>query len=337
MFNEFFLILIVNLLIYFNHHKIIKLYNLYDFPDKKRKIHNKKTSLLGGFIFILNFIFFSILIFSSDNFVLTDLIFFKNLGNYLIFFFVSTCFFLLGYFDDRYDLNANIKILIIISLTLFILYFDQNLQIKNINFSFSDKVLNIDRFVFLFSLFCFVAFINAFNLYDGINLQTGIYFLFILIILLFISNYNSFIIFLFFPLFLFMALNSRGKIFFGNSGTYLVSFVISYLFIKCFNLFESIFSDQILALMLIPGLDMIRLFLTRLKSKKHPFSPDKNHIHHKFLEIFGYNKTILFISILSIIPFLFLVLFKTYLVLIFSILIYFLIISNLDKLIKSHK
>ena len=334
MFNEILLIILFNLLIYFNHEKIIKLYNVYDYPDKKRKIHNKKTSLLGGFIYILNFIVFSIIIFFSEKLSLTDLIFFKNLNDYLLFCIVGSCFFLLGFFDDKYDINANLKLLIILSLISFLIFFDPELQIKIINFSFTDKILNISELDYFFTLFCFAAFINAFNLFDGINLQTGIYFLFILIFLFFVKNFNFLIIFLFFPLFLFIVLNYRGKIFLGNSGTYLVSFVISYLFIKCFNLIGNIFSDHILLIMLIPGLDMIRLFMIRLKSKKHPFSPDRKHIHHKFLEIFGYNKTILFVSTLFTAPLLFMIILKSYIVIILSILFYFLIVYYLNKLIK---
>ena len=85
--------------------------------------------------------------------------------------------------------------------------------------------------------------------------------------------------------------------------------------------------------MLIPGLDMIRLFMIRLKSK-HPFSPDRKHIHHKFLEIFGYNKTILFVSTLFTAPLLFMIILKSYIVIILSILFYFLIVYYLNKLIK---
>ena len=76
MFNEILLIILFNLLIFFNNEKIIKLYSN-DYPDKKRKIHNKKTSLLGGFIYILNFIVFSIIIFFSEKLSLTDLIFLR--------------------------------------------------------------------------------------------------------------------------------------------------------------------------------------------------------------------------------------------------------------------
>lgn len=35
--------------------------------------------------------------------------------------------------------------------------------------------------------------------------------------------------------------------------------------------------------LLIPGLDLIRVFIHRLRTHKHPFKPDKNHIHHKML------------------------------------------------------
>jgi len=335
MFDEFFLIFLINLAIYLNRNKIIKFYNVYDLPDKKRKIHKFKTSLLGGYIFFINIIFFSIIIFFSDNFSVNSLVLFNNINNYFTFFFISACFYFLGFFDDKYNLNANLKFLIITLLIIFIIYFDKDLQIRIINFSFTDRVFDLKNLSFIFTLFCFIAYINAFNLYDGINLQIGIYFLIILIFLAFVTNFNYFIISLFFPLFVFLILNSEGKIFLGNSGTYLISFIISYLFIKTFNLFGTIFSDQILLIMLIPGLDMIRLFFTRIKSKKHPFTPDRNHIHHKFLEVFGYKKTIILISILSFLPIILINYLKSYFTILFIIFFYFFIIFALKKLIKS--
>jgi len=335
MFDEFFLIFLINLAIYLNRNKIIKFYNVYDLPDKKRKIHKFKTSLLGGYIFFINIIFFSIIIFFSDNFSVNSLVLFNNINNYFTFFFISACFYFLGFFDDKYNLNANLKFLIITLLIIFIIYFDKDLQIRIINFSFTDRVFDLKNLSFIFTLFCFIAYINAFNLYDGINLQIGIYFLIILIFLAFVTNFNYFIISLFFPLFVFLILNSEGKIFLGNSGTYLISFIISYLFIKTFNLFGTIFSDQILLIMLIPGLDMIRLFFTRIKSKKNPFTPDRNHIHHKFLEVFGYKKTIILISILSFLPIILINYLKSYFTILFIIFFYFFIIFTLKKLIKS--
>lgn len=339
MINEILLLslLLINLLIYLYHNQIIKIYDIYDYPDKKRKIHKQKTSLLGGFIFFYNLTFFSLILIILKDSLIKELVLFKNIYNYLLFYFISICFYILGFYDDKKNLNANFKFLIISILIFIIIFFDTNLIIQNINFSFSDKIINLAQFGYLFTLFCFVAFINAFNLYDGINLQNGIYTLFVLIFLLITTNVNIFILFLLFPLLIFLILNSSGKIFLGNSGTYFLSFIISYLFIKSFNSYGSIFSDQILAVMLIPGLDMIRLFFYRIKLKQNPFTPDRNHIHHRFLEIFGFKKTIIMISSLSILPITLLIYFESYLTIIFSIFLYFFIFFLIRALPKSLK
>ena len=337
MFNEILLFsfLLINLFIYLYHNRIIKIYGIYDYPDKKRKIHKQKTSLLGGFIFFYNLTFFSLILIILSDSLIKELVLFKNIYNYLLFYFISVCFYILGFYDDKKNLNANLKLLIISILILIIIFFDTKLLIQNINFSFSDKNINLGQFNYLFTLFCFVAFINAFNLFDGINLQSGIYTLFVLIFLLLSTNTNIFILFLLFPLLTFLILNSSGKIFLGNSGTYFLSFIISYLFIKSFNLYGSISSDQIFAVMLIPGLDMIRLFIYRIKLKQHPFTSDRNHIHHRFLEIFGFKKTIMMISFLSILPITLLIYLKSYLVIIFSIFLYFFIFFLIRLLPKS--
>ena len=49
--------------------------------------------------------------------------------------------------------------------------------------------------------------------------------------------------------------------------------------------------------MMIPGIDMFRLFITRLLLKKNPFKGDKNHLHHILLKKFNQSKVfqILFI------------------------------------------
>ena len=126
-----------------------------------------------------------------------------------------------------------------------------------------------------------------------------IYTLYIFLIFYFLSQ--NILILSLFPLSLFLYFNSTGKIFLGNSGTYFLSFIISFFFINFFKNFENITSDQILGIMFIPGLDMIRLFVVRMLKKNNPFSADRNHLHHKLLEIYGYKKTILFIQIITVV------------------------------------
>ena len=57
--------------------------------------------------------------------------------------------------------------------------------------------------------------------------------------------------------------------------------------------------------MLVPGIDMFRLFLVRLMQNKHPFLPDRNHIHHKLIDRFGYNKAIIITMLLILFPIVF--------------------------------
>ena len=330
MINQLIIFFFINLVLYCFRNKIIDFYNLYDFPDKKRKHHLNKTSIVGGLFFFINLVIYTFTIYLNKE--LSDfLLLFINHLNLFYFFLITISFFILGYFDDKFDLNANLKLLILITLVFLILSYDNNLLIPYLNLSFSDKIIVLGNFDLIFTIFCFIAFINAFNLFDGINCQIGLYILFILLVI-FISNSNLLLIgSLLFSLIVFLILNFRGKIFIGNSGSYLLGFVLSYIIIKIYNNGNSLFSDKILLIMFLPGIDMIRLFFTRIKNKKNPFSPDRSHLHHKLLEKFGYNYTILIICALMILPYCTSFFFKSYISLILFVFIYFLLNKYLNS------
>ena len=139
-------------------------------------------------------------------------------------------------------------------------------------------------------------------MFDGINLQSSIYSLLILIYFLFLNQNSLLVSFLIIFISFFLFLNHSNKSFLGDSGTLLISFMISVIFIKLFNEKKIIYSDEILIYMLIPGLDMIRLFFERIKNKRNPFSFDRLHLHHLLLRKFSYSKTILIILILISLP-----------------------------------
>ena len=54
--------------------------------------------------------------------------------------------------------------------------------------------------------------------------------------------------------------------------------------------------------MMIPGLDLIRLFIIRIVKGKNPFLADSNHIHHLYLKKFSLNTTFLIIQFQIIFP-----------------------------------
>ena len=46
----------------------------------------------------------------------------------------------------------------------------------------------------------------------------------------------------------------------------------------------SFLADEIFVIMFLPGVDMFRLFLTRVTNGKNPFEADSNHLHHLLLK-----------------------------------------------------
>ena len=112
-------------------------------------------------------------------------------------------------------------------------------------------------------------------------------------------------------------LNFFNKSFMGNSGTYLISFIVGYLFIKLYNERLISYTDEVFLIMMIPGIDLMRLFFIRLIKQRSPFSPDRNHLHHLLLEKYGYKISILLIIFLFVTP----VLLDLYLATFHSILI----------------
>ena len=134
-------------------------------------------------------------------------------------------------------------------------------------------------------------------MYDGINLQTAGYLIFLCIVFLLNNILEVFIIGLLIVLISFSYLNFKNKCFLGDSGTYFCATLFALILIKTSN--KNIFyADQIIFLLIIPMLDMIRVIILRLIRGKHPFKGDKTHLHH----IIGrkINKLIVFIIILSL-------------------------------------
>ena len=276
------ILFIINTLFLKFYKNISKIINIYDVPDKKIKLHLNKTPLLGGPIIYTNIvILFLALFFILDTNKNINTLEFNiyNLNLFLLFF-ISSCFFFIGIYDDKFKVNPKKRIFLFILLIFLLIFFDHDLLLVKIKIF--EKILVIDN-IFLsifFTIFCFLAFINAFNFFDGINLQVGLYSIFI--ILVFLSK-NIFLIFwltLLISIFFYLILNFKNKIFLGDSGSLLISFIFSYFFIFYHNKYKIFTADEIFLIMLIPGLDMVRLFFQRLVSKKNPLYGDRQHIHH---------------------------------------------------------
>ena len=62
---------------------------------------------------------------------------------------------------------------------------------------------------------------------------------------------------------------------------YLISAIIGCTFIYQYQNFDKFFfGDEVFIILLIPALDMLRLFIFRIIKSKHPFKGDLKHLHH---------------------------------------------------------
>ena len=318
--------IILTILFYLFFEKIKLIINIYDYSElEKRKIHLGVIPPIGGIIFYLIFIIY---FFFNIFFNLESELFFSFKEKLVILITASFVFFV-GLIDDKYSLSPLSKSTIFIFVILILLLNNPQLQIYFIRFNEFETVIVLGDFKSFFTLFCIFCFMNAFNMYDGINLQSGFYlFLFFLVFL--IKGIDSvFFISLLLPLILFLYLNYRNRIFLGNSGSYFLSYLVSIYLIKSNIVFGKISVEEILILLLVPGLDMLRLFLIRFTNGKNPFLPDNNHIHHLLLKKYNQFTVSLIVIMLTIIPYLIFILFlKSLIVVSLQILLYLCLIYS---------
>ena len=291
----------INFLIILKFDQIEIFHLLLDKPNSSRKFHLKPIPIAGGLIVIINlFIFFIITIFDKN--IISNEVFFDDKNEFYFFFLISTLIFILGYLDDMFDINANLKFLLLSLLIFIILILDESLNIKSLSISFINEEINLSYISFFFSCFCFLVFINSFNMFDGINLQSAFYSIIILTSLILFYSNSLLLKILLIVFITYSYLNFKNKSFLGDGGSLLISFIIGYLFIKLYNLEKISFADEIFIFMMIPGIDMVRLFFKRILNKRNPFSSDRLHLHHFLILKFSHAKTILIICTLILAP-----------------------------------
>ena len=299
--SKFIILFVLNVLFFRNYKYIAKELRLFDLPDNIRKKHLKPVPLLGGLIIFIDIIFYSLYnLIENQN----SNLFFLDHKELIIFFLASSSFFFLGYFDDKYEIRANYKLVLISLIIIILMYFDNTIIIKKINFSFLNLSFQLLWFDQFFTVLCFLLFVNSFNMLDGINGQAGTYSLFIFIIFIFFKINLLLSMFLIISLLIFLYFNFKGKMFLGDNGTLLLSFIISYFFIKSNNLNEIFYADEIFLIMMIPGFELLRLAILRIINNKHPFLPDNNHLHHILIDKIGYLKSFFIIQTLLVFPYL---------------------------------
>ena len=289
---EMIILILVNFFLFKKINFIGKKLNLVDSPDGNLKLHKNTSFTIGGLIFLINISIILILSYFVNKS-------FFNIENKLIFYGIFILIFLVGFLDDKKNLSPKIKFILLIFLIGFFLLVEPGNKINSLYFSTIDLNISVENYSFFFTLLCYLLFLNAVNMFDGINLQLCLY-SFLGLIYLFIYNLNFQYLYLFIFFIYFFIWNFNGKIFMGDNGSLSLSFFFSYLFINNYNLGNFQGVEQIFIYMAIPGIDMLRLFIVRLVNKKNPFKGDNNHLHHILSKSFGEKKAAIFIFLLII-------------------------------------
>ena len=292
--------LIVNIIIFFYLDRIARFVNTYDVPDKKLKIHKRKTPLLGGVILMINYLFYFLLQeFSKNNFLTNQ----YELDNLLGMASLIIGFFILGFYDDKIRLSPNKKFIFSILIVLMALTLNNNLVVNMVSISFYENKIFFENFSTLFTIFCILILTNSLNFYDGINGQSCIFFIIIFSYLYITNNHNEFYLYNIIILIFLLTLNLNDKIFLGDCGVFLLSSIVSISLIYEHNVNKNIFfSDEIFLLLILPGFDLVRLTFTRILNKKNAFFGDRDHIHHLLIKRFSLLNSNIILIILSIYP-----------------------------------
>ena len=198
--------------------------------------------------------------------------------------------FIVGVYDDLY--NADFKLKFLLQIIVAKIIIDQGYAITSYHGLFGIYELPW-IFAQLSTVFVFLIIINAINFIDGIDgLAITEIIKTIFIIELFsleaspLAPLGFILIAGLLPLYYFNFKDKR-KVFLGDGGSLLLGTVAAvyafhilgndYHFKPDFTINKTLFSVLIL---IYPLVDLLRVFIMRIKNGESPFKPDKNHIHH---------------------------------------------------------
>ena len=194
----------------------------------------------------------------------------------------------LGFIDDRRDLSPKLKLIVQIAIggIAFWSGISSETMLEWMGIS-SGYGLGL-----MFTVLLIIAYMNAFNLIDGIDgLSSGIALLnFGLFIPIFYILEEQFFLMLTLGLFgsvlAFLRFNFHpAKIFMGDTGSLLLGLFNIICTLKITSEGSTMMGIIAFGTLMLPFMDMLRLFVGRILTSKSPFKADKNHYHHLLIAL----------------------------------------------------
>lgn len=267
--------------------KVARLKHLFDFPEE-RKAHKTEQPTLGGLAIFAGVIF-------SFSFFTAEMYF--PIRQYVIA--AMVILFFIGMKDDIIIISPFKKLIGQILAAFIVVYFGE-LRLTSLHGVFG--IYSLPEWLSIAAtIFSILVIINSINFIDGIDgLAAGIGIIACSVFGIFLYYYGEYVLSLLAfsllsALLAFMRYNfSPAKIFMGDTGSLIVGFVLSILCIRFVEINKSAtaafitssFSPVLaISVLIVPLSDMLRIFCLRLYNGKSPFAPDRNHIHHRLLDL----------------------------------------------------
>ena len=274
--------------------KISIKFRIFAIPNE-RSSHHKIVPATGGVALLISWLLIIFMNIIFNEYVIKDDLYFYILGGIIIS--------IVGFYDDLQEMPPFIKLFMQI-FVFFIISFSDYILINSFHGLFGIYEIGYYESV-IFSLFVFIVIVNSINLVDGIDglsASLSLFFLSVTAYYFYLSGYEYFLFIVSFSstliVFLIFNFSMSKKIFLGDTGSLGLGLCIAALSLTWLNtenpsygIFPINPSLFVVLMLSYPLIDVIRVFIIRIYNGKSFMSPDRNHIHHKLIDIGLNHKT----------------------------------------------
>ena len=239
----------------------------------KQKIHKGEVPRVGGLLFLSSFLITFIFIKLNYLILILPLVF----GSLVIFIFSF-------YEDLKQSLSPYFRLLILFIGSFIFVFFS---SVPDINITLLQLVKDNEIIKILLFILSLMLLMNGFNFIDGLNGLSSFNFISIISSVLyigyfyndnFIVNLSAFIIIFAVVVFLFNF--PFGKIFLGDSGSYIYALFSGALIIYLFQRQSQLPTLLAMVILSYPITEMLFSIFRKIFLKYSPLRPDVNHLHH---------------------------------------------------------
>ena len=259
-------------------------YHIFAYPNH-RTVHEGAVPKWGGGSIMLAFIVSAVIMF----FMAPDL-FITN--HALTFTLVAGCaiLFLVGSFDDKFDLNCNLKLAVELAVAFAVTHAGWRFEVLILP---GFEEIKLGLLSYPFTMLWIVGVVNAINMVDGLDgLASGIALVVVGISMGIAALFNNTIVIIFSPLLAgavlgFLRYNiNPASIFMGDSGSLPLGFLLALLSLRAATLSSGRVAVLVpLLLLCLPLTDTALAIIRRVRRGIHPFHADREHIHHRLVRL----------------------------------------------------